>query len=156
MNRIRGKNSPERTLSVLSVSVSPAPNTRPVHSRSSPSICLISEVSHSHKYHNQLGHHFRATVCFAPYVGGKPLTIQVQYIRASEQTFTQRNILGFFHFLLESKSNSGSSSIQATLDFLLWVSCLLISLSRNITHTGKPSGLSLSVTCRYLTFRNSL
>ena len=104
MNRIGGMNSPEQplsVLSVLSVFVSPAPNTRPVHSRSSPSICLINEVSHSHKYHNQFGHHFRATVRFAPYVSGKPLIIQVQYIRASEQTFAQRNILGVYHFLLE-------------------------------------------------------
>lgn len=126
MNRIRGTNSPERTLSVLSVSASPAANTRPVRSRSSPVFALINEATHSHKYHNQLGHHFRATVRFAPYVGGKPLIIQVQYIRASEQTFAQRNILGVSHFPLEPKSNSGSSSIQATLDFLLWVSCLLI------------------------------
>lgn len=152
MNRIRGANSPEQTPSVLSVSVSPAPNARPAYSRSSPSICLINEVSHSHKYHNQFGHQFRATVRFAPYVSGKPLIIQVQYSWASEQTFAQRNILGVVHFLLEPQSNSGSSNMQATLAFLLWVGCLLFSLLRNITHTGTPLGHSLSVTCRYFTF----
>ena len=138
MNRIRGVNSPEQTPSVLSVSVSPAPNARPAYSRSSPSICLINEVSHSHKHHNQFGHQFRATMRFAPYVNGKPLITQVQCSWASEQTFAQRNILGVVHFLIEPQSNSGSSDMQATFAFLLCVGCLLISLLRNVTHTGKP------------------
>lgn len=67
-----GRNSPEQTPSVWPVAVVPAPDTRPDHSRCSPSICTRDELSHNEKYHNQFGTLFRVTVHFAPYVSGKP------------------------------------------------------------------------------------